>query len=489
MDDLLKIYARQRRDAAGTPELHPVNRRFLQEEVAKLRPTGAPTPKPRRWFHSFLTSWPQLTAAASIVLVLGVGLDILRRSQQDDGLAERFALSSSSGSESESLGRYNRPLPPQEPQRAAQDKDAAARTFTETRSAAANSISADSASLSKAKENSVTQPSQRADSLELKQGLADASTPLQLGRDETADTKKFAVAPQSPPPATLPLPSAPVARHLQATSPTSQSTPGSAPTALAETDSFSGLAQDGAFPRPAAKPDSIDGPTLVNGPAPASRNVQLTKQETPAAGAAGAVAESLASERQTFRRLSDLSSARGAVNQQPRYYSATDRLTTGQAQPQPSPGDVLGAFELVQTGDRLQVIDADGSQYVGGFEAPTSVVGGKLARQPAPTKSLVILPAPTSSPAGTTSSVSRRFRLVGTNQTLKQMVVFEGSLGDATISNQSPAQAQLSSSAAAAKSLTDTGFVLTPPLALPIQGTLRIGTSNAVLFRALPVSR
>ena len=46
MDDLLRTYARQRReDAGGSPELHPATRRLLQAEAASLRPRPAASPK------------------------------------------------------------------------------------------------------------------------------------------------------------------------------------------------------------------------------------------------------------------------------------------------------------------------------------------------------------------------------------------------------------------------------------------------------------
>lgn len=46
MDDLLKAYAKKRRDEAGAPmAMHPATRRLLQSEVAKLKPASAAEPK------------------------------------------------------------------------------------------------------------------------------------------------------------------------------------------------------------------------------------------------------------------------------------------------------------------------------------------------------------------------------------------------------------------------------------------------------------
>jgi hypothetical protein len=69
IEKLLKDYAQQRREAAGTPELHPATRRILQDEVRQQfgRPV-APAPS-RSWAGRF---WPRfaLTSGALGVLVL-----------------------------------------------------------------------------------------------------------------------------------------------------------------------------------------------------------------------------------------------------------------------------------------------------------------------------------------------------------------------------------------------------------------------------------
>ncbi|MDB6034211.1 MAG: hypothetical protein JWM16_4549, partial [Verrucomicrobiales bacterium] len=71
MEELLKAYARKRQDAAGTPlDVHPVSRRLLQEEVARVYPkattrTGLP------WHRMLFQFWPRIAFAMGIVVLLG----------------------------------------------------------------------------------------------------------------------------------------------------------------------------------------------------------------------------------------------------------------------------------------------------------------------------------------------------------------------------------------------------------------------------------
>ena len=71
MDDLLKTYAKKRRDEVGAPvEMHPVTRRLLQAEAVKLR--RATPPPTASWLDSMRRFWPRLAVAAALVLVVGI---------------------------------------------------------------------------------------------------------------------------------------------------------------------------------------------------------------------------------------------------------------------------------------------------------------------------------------------------------------------------------------------------------------------------------
>lgn len=70
MDELLKTYAKERRDQAGAPlELHPVTRQFLHAQVESLH-AKAPAHSQRRGFGWL---WPRL-AFAGLVVAIGFGL-------------------------------------------------------------------------------------------------------------------------------------------------------------------------------------------------------------------------------------------------------------------------------------------------------------------------------------------------------------------------------------------------------------------------------
>src|SRR5205809_922369 len=71
MDQLLRTYARKRREeAGGPPELHPATRRLLQAEAAKLRPRTDPA---RRTGWTWLVAhWPRVAISAGLCAVLGV---------------------------------------------------------------------------------------------------------------------------------------------------------------------------------------------------------------------------------------------------------------------------------------------------------------------------------------------------------------------------------------------------------------------------------
>jgi hypothetical protein len=77
MDELLKASARKRREKAGAPfELHPLARKMLQSEVARLTPKNSPA---RHWnLQSLWKLWPRLAlvGACAAVLVLAAVISI-----------------------------------------------------------------------------------------------------------------------------------------------------------------------------------------------------------------------------------------------------------------------------------------------------------------------------------------------------------------------------------------------------------------------------
>ena len=71
MEDLLKAYARKRREEAGGPfVLHPATRRLLQAEVGQGRPKA--TGVPPSLLEMLMRSWPRLAFATSVVVAVGL---------------------------------------------------------------------------------------------------------------------------------------------------------------------------------------------------------------------------------------------------------------------------------------------------------------------------------------------------------------------------------------------------------------------------------
>ena len=72
MDELLRTYARKRRDDAGTqPELHPATRRLLQAEAAKLAPRPSTRRSPWLWI---VASWPRVAISTGVFSILALVL-------------------------------------------------------------------------------------------------------------------------------------------------------------------------------------------------------------------------------------------------------------------------------------------------------------------------------------------------------------------------------------------------------------------------------
>jgi hypothetical protein len=70
----LRDYAQQRRDAAGTPEMHPATRAMLQAEVKQKLGAAGATPTPRA---GWLRIWPRLAFTLGVIALMGVAAILL----------------------------------------------------------------------------------------------------------------------------------------------------------------------------------------------------------------------------------------------------------------------------------------------------------------------------------------------------------------------------------------------------------------------------
>lgn len=93
IDELLKAYAKKRREDAGAPtEMHPATRKMLQSEVAKL----APESRSESWFARWL-SLPRLAFVLPILVAVAVGAFVMFQPKQPMELAKNEARQERTG--------------------------------------------------------------------------------------------------------------------------------------------------------------------------------------------------------------------------------------------------------------------------------------------------------------------------------------------------------------------------------------------------------
>jgi hypothetical protein len=155
---------------------------------------------------------------------------------------------------------------------------------------------------------------------------------------------------------------------------------------------------------------------------------------------------------------------------------------------------VLATFRLEQTGDKLRVIDSDGSTYTGAISLPASVASYgtavEMKNEPLRPDSAPVS-QPTSAPAGIASQSRQNyyFRVTGTNRTLQQPVVFAGNIQ--VLTNVPP----VGQTAVTQLPVTQNQNQFTPAqnqlpslLNSTISGNVRLGTNQEMQINAVPVN-
>jgi hypothetical protein len=199
----------------------------------------------------------------------------------------------------------------------------------------------------------------------------------------------------------------------------------------ADSDFAGGFARPGEntrFPKTKAVGGSVNAPVPAPAPAPSAT--------TGGGGLAGAKTEANS----------------GAANYRPRgFQTPTDPSTTtlgaevrngraeNESERRNQPAKILDNFQLVQNGDTIRLVDADGSVYAGtvvAWNEPTQVLRQQVRSEPAAAAPAVerfyriIEESPTPADAnGLQNSNLVRFRVSGTNNTTKELVVVSGQLG------------------------------------------------------------
>lgn len=111
------------------------------------------------------------------------------------------------------------------------------------------------------------------------------------------------------------------------------------------------------------------------------------------------------------------------------HFYRLDALTTRQraAGALSSPTPVLTSFRMEQSGDRMRVVDADGSVYTGAMQAAQDEIAPPASPLSAPKNKPLTAPA-AKVPAQSQAVQNYFFRVAGTNRNLNQNIVFSGNL-------------------------------------------------------------
>ena len=574
MDDLLRTYARKRREDAGESlEMHPATRRLLQAEAAKLRPSET-TPQRTLWTWLFVR-WPRVAFAVGLLVLLAVAV---WNGIPDRGQSSLFAkrdemareVSPARDSEHEGVAKA------QLGDRVEQDKDIAKRPEPEALKLTERSLDEvrqknllrepDLQSDVKLKKESVTVGAnvQQAPS----GGLKPAEAPtMRRTFDAGTASSRFAEgqsASRPEPPVTNAISSGvnlalnPGADASGRQRGFTYSAPGSAPAA----DSFSQLPlfrqaglQTNAIPYfnvpggaglgaerqptdfaritpPASPPPAVPSPNTSavlafetrNNEAKAGRaDLGADKRD----GAADVALRDLSQTRARVTAASEVLVAKGATQsvltrQSVRFkrQAELEKLAPAKAAMEPASAGILSTFEFEQDGDRVRVIDSDGSVYAGGFVSGVEAGNARLAEvgeelnRPALAAAEPRLQSNTpeatrrynTSVANGPPTTNRVFRVNGTNRTSGQLVTIEASLSagsEAEIAGASrgltvtrptaPASAPpaiRSNSKVAAPAPTSAAAVPAEAKeARRLVGVVRFGASNEVKLIAVPVAK
>lgn len=450
IEKLLRQAAQTRRAQAGSQELHPVDRRNLQSEVARKFAQAGPQ---KRSFLDWLTPlMPRLAWGAALVVGLGLAASLMLP-RQNASQKEMFFAKNERALQSRVAG---------EPQ-------AVAGAAPATTVAPAEAPAVASADLARAERDK--------DTMNLEQRRADSK-------------KTPTLALNAPAAASQPVPSVggtlteskqkeELAKRMSEAAPTVTTTP---PEGSAATLRY-GLANRGQATTSSAV--TLAGANVAASP-PGQVNVQVMTNEF--------AYNSLAQQTSTSAvglKLETAVLADQAKRQPAPIARASQQFVEIESLNKPAGAKpVLVSFELQQLGREVRIIDSDGSVYSGSFHSPAALMylDSAPSQKVAVTRSLqTAQPESERKSALNDSSVAQAnlnyaFKVSGTNQSLNQMVTFTGQLVAPT--NNLTFTDKLGSA---------NGNRLAPPELTPlplgnsrISGKAIIGTNREVEVNAVP---
>ncbi|HTI98559.1 MAG TPA: hypothetical protein VL527_06615 [Dongiaceae bacterium] len=389
----LRAAAAKRQAEAGTPfELHPVNRRALQDEVRRTR-GPAPAPRRRSWLTLGL-GWPRFATLTSLLAVAFLGVWMTRQN-----LRKPVTVTSLSA-RGETARTYDRALAANESKPAMPDRDRKLEPASPT------------VTYSDGKVDGFSAPEQKPGS-----GATDWVVDLPASKDKKTALAKHTEAPAMPPPAAMPAP-------LPA-----PTLPAAAPELPAPPVTSAPILTDAALPAP---------PPLATPTAPglATHDIQQVQAYQNNMVIAGGRVDTWDTSDAGVHGARALQSE-GAVRAQ-----FTGDQTRSSA-PAATTGTLLTSFKVEQNGDQLRIVDHDGSVYTGNW-APAPSPGSTNAPAlyadygavAAPTQlhdQVKNLPADAVSPPANTFTYAMaqqnfRFAATGTNRSLQQNVVLSGEI-------------------------------------------------------------
>ncbi len=460
----LREHADKRRAEAGDQvNLHPATRRLLQDEVARTYGTNpaAATATEKKAVRPWWAHWPGVLFATCCAMLLAIVF--LKSGSEEAPL---------SYSQAENHAPVSFELAATSPQPYADAMPAAAPPSGD-KMIASNM------------ERSVPMTSMRVAESQLAPQLAEpASKPVSANAPAVQMKYKEAKADSLAARDSIPAPAAPPA-------------PTAAP-ALMPADPSPSVSLAGARPEPAARSKVMKA---AETPAPVIASPQ-PGESSPQAKLADEVRLAQKPSIQTIHSNSlqmDTSSVFFAT-------TATDGYRTdagqnfvqapGRAmlrknyQSPPSPA-VLENFQLQQNGAELKFIDSDGSVYLGNLvnsEAQLENISRALAaKDAASTRSQLDAPARSGRASGfggavpTNASAPRYFRVIGTNRTLNQPVVFDGTIENVPQIMVTGGKLEAAKAEALKKQAQEM------PQQLQIQGRVQVGDRQELIINAVPV--
>jgi|GEM_PF-5678785 len=424
MDDLLKACAEQRRERAGAPlELHPATRKMLQDEVA--RTFGKAEPAPSRWKIIF-GSWPRLAFGGAAFAGLAALMIFIFLEKPTPLGSEKSRTLASAGENSEKHRALVKRILPE----TAQEKDFA-KTAETPLAAAPSSSTVVVTNFTTATDKFKNSPADL-------DGLALAN---RRNESKTVSSDRYGIAPAaaaSAPP--------PVAEDTITFSGQIASTKAEKQKSLAarssSTNTFLALKNEALSDVPATGAGGrLDDKKTPAAPLFAGRNAHSSLVASPAPTTvqpSGQLAKNDGGLLSPSRKL-DLDLATRAADTRANFVQLDSRSQYRLNVLSPPLPKVLASFQFERSGQKIRILDGDGSVYEGEIVNPMATFAAKT-----PGGSSGILEGKT--PARTRGSSEGRkkseinkpisgganetisFRVSGMNKKLNQPIIFNGAL-------------------------------------------------------------